>query len=181
MDYTARKHGHHHHEFDERTPAHAAFAAFGRAMHAHRQLMMNKLSEHHVHPAQTFCMKALSTNDGITQRDLAQLLNIARPTATVMLQKMEKAGLIERRVDEQDQRYTRIYLSEEGWALHDEMHGIIDEIITSGISPMPESDQEELARLLGMFADNIQASLGTTPSPQVQEPLPGHGKEEART
>ncbi len=154
----------HHHahiqEFAERSPAHAAFAAFGLAMHAHRQLMMRRLAEHDAHPAQTFCIKALSTHDGITQRDLAEMLHIARPTATVMLQKMEKAGLVERRVDEKDQRYTRIYLTERGWALHDEVHVILDEIVSTGIGPMSSEDQQEFARLLGDFAENIKAALG---------------------
>ena len=158
--------GHHQHqierEFTERSPAHAAFAAFSRAMHAHRQLMMRELGEHRTPPAQVFCVKALSGHDGITQRDLAEVLHIARPTATVMLQKMEKAGLVERRVDERDQRYTRIYLTKQGWALHDEIHEILDEIVESGIGPMPEKDQAEFARLLGAFAENIQAALGAS-------------------
>ena len=157
-------------EFTERSPAHAAFVAFSRAMHAHRQLMMRKLAEHDTPPAQIFCVKALSRNDGITQRDLAEVLHIARPTTTVMLQKMEKAGLVERRVDERDQRYTRIYLTQRGRALHDEIHDILDEIVESGIGPMPKKDQTEFARLLGEFAENIDTKLAAAaPNASAEE------------
>jgi MarR family transcriptional regulator, organic hydroperoxide resistance regulator len=148
--------------------AHAAFSAFNRAAHAHRQLMMRMLSEHGAHPAQIFCIKTLSSHDGITQRDLAELLHISRPTLTVMLQKMEKAGLIERIADEKDQRYTRIWLTKGGWALHEQIHGVLDAIVEAGLGPMSEADQQELARLLGMFAENIQAAIDTN-SPKTEQ------------
>lgn len=160
----------------ERSVPQTAFAAFIRAMHAHRQLIMRKLAEHGAHPGQMFCMKALSAHDGITQRDLAELLHVARPTVTVMLQKMEKAGLVERRVDERDQRYTRIYLTEDGWATHDQIHGILDEMIDSALGPMPEEDQRELARLLGTLGDNLQATSDAMPPSTHGNPdAAGHG------
>lgn len=142
----------------ERSAPQSVFAAFVRAMHAHKQLMMRRLAEYGAHPGQMFCIKALTAHDGITQRDLAELLHVARPTVTVMLQKMEKAGLVERRVDERDQRYTRIYLTEAGWAMHSQIHGILDEMIDSAVGPMPADDQRELVRLLGTLADNLEAA-----------------------
>lgn len=154
-----------HQAFAERSSASAAFAAFNRATHSHRQLMMRKVAEHHVHQAQMFCIKALSAHDGITQRDLAELLNVSRPTVTVMLQKMQKAGLVERRVDEKDQRYTRIFLTQEGWAIHEQMHDILEEIVAVGIGPMTEKDQRDLARLLGILGDNIQDAIEAMPPP----------------
>jgi len=163
----------------ERSIAKSVFAAFARAMHAHRQLMMRRLAEHGAHPGQMFCIKALTEHDGITQRDIAELLHVARPTVTVMLQKMETAGLVERRVDERDQRYTRTYLTEAGWAMHGQIHGILDEMVDSAVGPMPTDDQRELARLLGTLADNLQtASDAMSPStdgnPRATNPAHAH-------
>ncbi len=145
-------------DYPERSVPQSVFAAFARAMHAHRQLMMRRLAEHGAHPGQMFCIKALTEHDGITQRDMAELLHVARPTVTVMLQKMETAGLVERRVDERDQRYTRIYLTEAGWAMHGQIHGILDEMTDLAVGPMPADDQRDLARLLGTLADNLQTA-----------------------
>ena len=47
-------------------------------------------------------LRFLSVNDGITQRDLAEALHVARPTVTKMLNAMEKAGLVRRRPDAAD-------------------------------------------------------------------------------
>ena len=47
---------------------------------------------------------ALYKKDGQSQKDLAKQLNINPATITVMLTRMEKAGLLERRKDPDDQR-----------------------------------------------------------------------------
>ncbi len=103
---------HGHGDLSDRPLPWRVFGALHRAMHGHRQLMARKLAERDVPPGQALCMRAVSHHDGITQRDLAEMLGLSRPTVTVMLQKLERAGLIERRADEADQRYTRIYLTD---------------------------------------------------------------------
>ena len=72
---------------------------------------------------------------------------------------MEKNGLVERRVDEHDQRFTRIYLTPAGWAMHDQVHGIFDEMDDAGLGTMSEKDRNELARLLGELNANLQAAI----------------------
>ena len=115
-----------------------------RAMHAHRQLMARKMSANGIHPAQMFCLREVAHDAGITQRDLAEKLCVARPTLTVMLQKMEKAGLIERRADETDQRYTRIYLAAGRRKLvHEQMHGVVGEVVAEMVGPLSEPDRAE--------------------------------------
>ena len=131
-----------------------------RAMHAHRQLMARKMSERGVAPGQAFCLREIAHNDGITQRDLAEILNVARPTLTVMLQKMEKAGLIERRSDEQDQRYTRIYLAEKGEAMHQTLHSVVGEVVDETVGQLSEQDQIELVRLMELVHGTIADALG---------------------
>ena len=137
----------------------AVFSAFMRAAHAHRQLMARKMTARGISPAQMFCLREVGHSPGITQRDLAERLNVARPTLTVMLHKMEKAGLVERRDDETDQRFTRIYLREDGKKAHEQMHRLIDEVVTETVGPMSESDRKRLAELLGILSDNIKVAL----------------------
>ena len=144
---------------DSSSSASAVFGAFMRAMHAHRQLMSRKMSAHGIPPAQMFCLREVAHNPGIIQRDLAEKLNVSRPTLTVMLHKMEKAGLIDRRADETDQRFTRIHLAGEGASLHDEMHSVVTEVVAEMVGPLCEPDRVELARLLGLLGDNMTATI----------------------
>jgi DNA-binding MarR family transcriptional regulator len=139
--------------------ASAVFGAFMGAMHAHRQLMARRMAVHGIPPGQLFCLKEIAHNDGITQRDLAEKMSVSRPTLTVMLQKMERSGLIERRSDPTDQRFTRIHINPEGTNLHEEMHGIIGEVIAVIAGPLSEADRVELTRLLGAVHDSIELAL----------------------
>ena len=141
------------------------FAAFHRAMLVFRQLLMKRMNEHGLHPGQAFCVAEISHNEGITQSELAESLGVSRPTVTIMLQKLEKAGTIERRSDEDDQRFTRLYLTQAGRAQYKTMHTIIGELTASTIEPMAEADQAELTRLLGMLSENIQRVLDATAEP----------------
>jgi DNA-binding MarR family transcriptional regulator len=133
---------------------------FHRTMHAHRQLMTKMLAERDIHPGQAICLRELAHNDGVTQRDLAELMCVSRPTVTVMLQKMERAGLVERTADAADQRFTRIRLTETGWRVHEEMHRVLDQFATETLGQLGEDDQREFERLLGLFGDRLDAALG---------------------
>ena len=144
---------------DSNSSASAVFGAFMRAMHAHRQLMSRKMSAHGIPPAQMFCLREVAHNPGITQRDLAEKLNVSRPTLTVMLHKMEKAGLIDRRADENDQRLTRIHLASDGRQRPRRDAPVVTEVVAEMVGPLSEPDRVELARLLGLLGDNMTAAL----------------------
>jgi DNA-binding MarR family transcriptional regulator len=141
------------------------FRAFTRATHAHRHLMARKMSAYNVHPAQMFCLSMIAHADGITQRDLAEKLHVARPTLTVMLHKMEKSGYIERRADENDQRYTRIYLAPAGSEIHEEVHGIMAEAIGEMTRGLTQDELRQLAGLLGKLGDSMEGTNDTTETP----------------
>ena len=53
-------------------------------------------------------------HDGRKQAEIANGLCIKPATLTVMLQRMEQAGLVERKSDPQDQRVQRVYITELG-------------------------------------------------------------------
>ncbi|MCR4425146.1 MAG: MarR family transcriptional regulator [Firmicutes bacterium] len=133
--------------------------AFFRAMRFHGQLMFKMLAEKGLYPGQARCLWILHHEDGITQRDLAAHLHVARPTVTVMLQKMERAGLITRRNDDEDQRLTRIYLTDEGRSLLSRMHEIMSDFVSSGIGQLSDHDQLELERLLGTLCSHMSKRL----------------------
>jgi MarR family transcriptional regulator, organic hydroperoxide resistance regulator len=56
----------------------------------------------------------LNHGEGISQQDLAERLLLTKGNICVMVQKMEGAGLIERRSDPDDQRFLRLYMTSAG-------------------------------------------------------------------
>ena len=138
----------------------SVFRAFIRAARTHGHLMVRSLSEKAMHPAQIMCLRVLARADGISQRDLAEMLHVSRPTVTNMLQTMEKAGTVERRPDESDQRLTRVYLSEQGREMELKLRSVMAEYIGKTVGPMSDDDKRELTRLLDQFTHNIEQAAG---------------------
>lgn len=67
-----------------------------------------------LHPGQPPILMKLLDADGCTQRELSNLVNIRPASMTDNLRRMEKAGLIVRRADENDMRMSRVFLTEKG-------------------------------------------------------------------
>ena len=132
------------------------YRAFMATMRQHGRLMMQQLRGHGLHPGQAMCLRFLSANDGITQRDLADALHVARPTVTKMLNSMEKAGLVRRRPDAADARLTCVELTESGRAEEKKMNAAAADYVNSTIATLPEADRRELARLLEELGASIE-------------------------
>lgn len=135
------------------------FRAFITTARLHGRLMMGLLAGGGAHPGQVFCLRVIAGHDGITQRDLAEELHIARPTVTKMLQGMERAGLIERRSDERDQRLTRVFLTERGRELEAKVRKVAAAYVKDTVGRLPEADRRELARLLTAFGATISTAI----------------------
>src|SRR4051794_15040217 len=80
----------------------------------HRYMIDQMIHEYDVYPGQPPLLLRLSEEDGLSQSDLAARIHNKPATLTVMVDRMEKTGLVERRPDAHDQRVTRVYLTDKG-------------------------------------------------------------------
>lgn len=142
----------------EELPA-RVFRGFLKAVRLHRRLMAQTMAEHGTHPGQAMCLWVLEGNDGITQRDVTDALQLARPTVSKMLKTMEQAGLVERRPDPHDQRLVRVSLTSAGRRLASDLREVAAAHIGETIGALPERDLEELARLLEELSARIARVL----------------------
>src|SRR2546429_2659764 len=55
--------------------------------------------------------------DGLSQKEIGEFMGIQSATVTRMVIRMERAGFVERRTDPDDQRVSRVYLTERGRSL----------------------------------------------------------------
>lgn len=69
-----------------------------------------------LHPGQVPLLVALYREDGLSQKELVKRLSVKPSTVAVMIKRMERNGLLQRRSDDKDQRVTRICLTGGGAA-----------------------------------------------------------------
>ncbi len=127
----------------------------GRALRLHQHRTYQRLGERGPHPGQAPLLFALWHRDGQVQKDLATKLQLSSATVAVSLRRLEQAGLVERRRDPEDHRISRVYVTEAGWRLRDEVEAAIaatDAEALAGFSP-------EEQRLLRQLLDRLVANL----------------------
>ncbi len=120
-------------------------------------------------PAQAGAMRMVIRFPGMSQRELADKLHIQRATATVMLQKMEKSGYIDRRADQADQRISRIYPTQSAKAIDAESQKAVDAYFTRCFSGVSQEDFETMQNVLQRLGDNLREILSENPVPMDKE------------
>jgi DNA-binding MarR family transcriptional regulator len=135
--------------------------------HARAHVLLEALG---LYRGQPRLLHALYEEEGITHGELAECLRVTPATITKMIQRMEKAGFLERRADPVDQRISRVYLTEPGRAIHEAMDhalGTLEDESLTGLSP---GERLELYRLLMHVRDNlIRAVEGSRPEEPAKE------------
>jgi DNA-binding MarR family transcriptional regulator len=108
---------------------------------------------------EVFALSLLRGHDGISQRDLADILHLSRPRVSMILRTLEADGAVVRRVDEADRRLTCVFLTSEGQRREKEQRTVLRDYVDRTIGALPEADRRELNRLLGQLADRIAVVL----------------------
>lgn len=122
-------------------------------LHYHRtHTLLDKVGVYHGQPGMLFL---LYKKDGQSQKDLANKLNIKPATVTVMLRRMEKAGLLKRKADDIDQRISRVYITEKGKEVCEEVKEIMKIINSECFSNFTAEEEILLRRLLMQVRDNL--------------------------
>lgn len=95
--------------------------AFGYLIHdvsrLRRIVMDDIMRPYGITRSQWSLLSALSRsgNSGMTQVDLARLLEIGKVTTGGLLERLENSGHIERRADDSDARARRVFITEKGY------------------------------------------------------------------
>lgn len=122
---------------------------------AHRNRAEAALNALGLYTGQELILFQLWQEEGVTQSQLVELLCVEPPTITKTLQRLERAGLVERRQDGEDARISRVYLTEQGRALELPVKKIWDDLETLTTAHLSEVEQALLQRLLSQVRENL--------------------------
>lgn len=128
----------------------------GIVMHRVMKRAKSKYEEFDLNRSQASILFTLHQRSSMSQKDLAESLNMTPPSITSAIRKMEKDGYISRKQDESDQRVMRLALTEKGESCIQNVKKVAEEmreLIFRGMSP------EEIIlfrRLLIQINDNLE-------------------------
>jgi len=89
-------------------------SVFSEVFKAIHQLSYQDLAAKNLYPGQPQLLNLISTDEGITQKELSKKNCVTPSTITGMLNKLEANGYVYRMPDEADKRIMRVYLTPHG-------------------------------------------------------------------
>src|ERR687885_1510584 len=104
-----------------------------------------------------FSLTLLARKDGISQGELSQRFEVDPSRVTRLAKKLEREGLLRRERDPEDHRVVRMYLTEKGRVLVEDLyerHARFERRIHGMLSL---EEREELRRVLGGLAEEMKA------------------------
>lgn len=119
---------------------------------------LHLLDEIGVYPGQPHLLFILDVNGGQSQKELAKRLNVKPSTIAVMLKRMEKTNLVERKQDDKDQRISRVYITEEGKKICEKSKEILNTLEEECFGNLSLEDKANLKRLFMQIRDNLKTS-----------------------
>ncbi len=146
-------------EENEDSPQFAAIRRIELLSRLHHMAFRSLFQPEGLPPAQAGAMKVIIHFPGMSQRELADKLHIQRATATVMLQKMERSGYIDRRPDPGDQRISRIYPTDYAKAVDAENLKKVSAYFERCFAGMSQKQFDQMLEGLTVLGNNLRDIL----------------------
>jgi len=105
--------------------------------------------------AQWRVLKILERQPGLNQGQIAELLEVEPITCCRMIDRMEEAGLVERRRDPADRRAWRIHLTDTSTPVLADLHILAGEMIEDALHGLNPAERDALNASLQTIRSNL--------------------------
>jgi DNA-binding MarR family transcriptional regulator len=135
-----------------------------RAWYSLNQAFRRRIAHTGVTPDQFTVLRTVLEGDpnGLTQRQLTKLITSDPNTIASLLERMDVAGLLERKPHETDRRAHRIHLKAAGKRKYAEIREIASALQAEVLSVLPAGQREDFLENLSRVADGCRAAAEKT-------------------
>ncbi len=134
-----------------------------RAWYGLNQAFRRRIAHLGVTPDQFTVMRTLLENDGLTQRELTHLISSDPNTVASLLNRMEKAGLLERETHERDRRANRLRLKPRGRAKYEKAREVAVALQSEVLGVLQKNARETFLAELDKLAEACRAAAADSP------------------
>jgi DNA-binding MarR family transcriptional regulator len=99
--------------------------------------------------AQWLLLTRLHRRPGASQSELAEMMEIEKPSAGRLIDRLEAKGWVTRKADAGDRRVNRVYLTSEAERVHKRIWRIAEATVNDALSDLSAKEAAQLGRLLG--------------------------------
>lgn len=139
-----------------------------RAWYSLNQAFRRRIVKTGATPDQFTALRTLIEADakGITQGELTRLMSSDPNTIASLLERMQKAGWVDRQRHESDRRAYRIRTTPKGRQLYRQLRDVAVGLQEQVLSVLAEGDREDFLTKLALVADCCREAADNGPSPR---------------
>ncbi|MBX3707637.1 MAG: MarR family transcriptional regulator [Pseudomonadales bacterium] len=135
-----------------------------RATHrAFDRLLQRQIRKHRISNGFWYVLRALWRRENMSQRELADEVNLTESSTVLLLDSMERAGLVRRKRDTEDRRRIRIHLTPKARRLEARLLPNVEEINAMATEGIPPGDLEVFLRTAIRMRANLMRHLAAGP------------------
>ena len=116
-----------------------------------------------IDPREFLLLRFVATSDGQSQQELAERLAVPASRMVALVDRLEDAGLVERRADPDDRRIRRLHLTRKGGATLERAFKVALAFETELCSGLTKGEREQLIDLLQKLQAGHVALRGVHP------------------
>jgi MarR family transcriptional regulator, organic hydroperoxide resistance regulator len=144
----------------EQTEIQALAFLLGQVCRLHYVRAQGLLDAIGIYRGQPPVLYLLHEQEGLTQSELAARLEVAPATVTKMLQRLERAGFVQRQTDSEDLRVSRVYLTDAGRAIQGDVVAVLGRLATETFAGCTIEERVVLHRLMIDMRENLSRVVG---------------------
>ncbi|MDL2254246.1 MarR family transcriptional regulator [Ruminococcaceae bacterium OttesenSCG-928-I18] len=122
-------------------------------------LPAKEFSDIGINTRQGIILKMLLHQDGMTQRELTEKLEITSSSCGELITKLERGGFLEKRQSPADKRTFNVYLTESGRALAEQYKKKAVVELEEWASDLTAQEKEQLFFLLGKLSKGLETRI----------------------
>jgi DNA-binding MarR family transcriptional regulator len=134
-----------------------------RAWYGLNQAFRRRIAHLDLTPDQFTIMRTLLENNGITQRELTELMSSDPNTVASLVERMEQGGLVERRAHEKDRRANCLRLRPAGKRKYEAARAVALSMQAEILASVPSKAREKFLADLAAVADACRAAAEKSP------------------
>ena len=141
------------------SPAHRLVEKYMKINRIQRSVIERQLGKTGVYRSQHQILMFVADSPNVSQKEIAAKYGVSTATIAVSLKKLEKGGYIRRIVDEKDNRFNQICITEKGRKVVDDSVKTFTRIDNRMFEGFSEEEFKSLEQLLDKVFHNLEKEL----------------------
>ncbi|WP_088187053.1 MarR family transcriptional regulator [Desulfosporosinus sp. FKA] len=117
--------------------------------------LFQRFNDYNVTPEQWSVLNCLWVQEGLTPKELADIIFKDKPNTNRILEKLRMKDLIVRKPHPVDKRAYQIFLTKSGWALRDELVPKATQLLKEATMGIEKQKAAELIKVLNQIYNNL--------------------------